>query len=135
MLIHFWFTKDATQFKPKEYSNINMSLSIPAYKLIATSSSIPLNTKQKHMFLFYFYSCLCILNVGKCRSNVAHIFCIIVHVFRKLFWKICRLFGKILITSLKCFRVFFTFLSQRKDALGTRLSKSYDFFAHWGLQW
>ena len=52
--------------------------------------------------LFCFYPWSCILNVSLFSSNFANISIIAVYVFRNLFWKICPLFGQILITCLKC---------------------------------
>ena len=59
------------------------------------------------LFLLY-YPWPYILYAWLFSSNVANIFNIAHHVFCNLFWKICPLFGQILITSLKCSRVSFS---------------------------
>ena len=71
------------------------------------------------------YPLLYILNVQTCSRKSVVIFIIAVLVCRNLFWELCPLFGKILVTCLKCSRVFFVFLLQRKNALGSRLSCEY----------
>ena len=57
-----------------------------------------------HTFLFCFYPWPYILNVTLFTKNFVNIFSIAVQEFRNLFWKICPLFGQILITCLKCSR-------------------------------
>lgn len=71
------------------------------------------------------YPLLYILNVQTCSGKSVVIFIIAVLVCRNLFWELCPLFGKILVTCLKCSKVFFVFLLQRKNALGSRLSCEY----------
>ena len=68
-----------------------------------------------HIILFCFYPWPYILNVSLFSSNVLDIFSITVHVFRNLFWKICRLFGQILITCLKCSRAPFSLSSYNEQ--------------------
>ena len=59
------------------------------------------------MFLLWFYPWSYLRNVyaSSCKSAL---FSHAVHVFRNLFWKICPLFGQILITCLKCSRASFS---------------------------
>ena len=45
--------------------------------------------------------------VPRTNHKCDHFFSIAVHVFRNLFWKICTLFGQILITCLECSRTSF----------------------------
>ena len=72
-------------------------------------------------FSFCFYPWPYILSLQTC-SRKSSIFSIAVHGFRNLFWKICPLFGKILITCLKCSR--------------TSFSRScYSKKMHWGQGW
>ena len=71
------------------------------------------------------YPLLYILNVQTCSGKSVVIVIIAVLVCRNLFWELCPLFGKILVTCLKCSRVFFVFLLQRRNALGSRLSCEY----------
>ena len=61
---------------------------------------------------FYcFYPWLYTLNVSSLTSNLLNIFNIAVHVFGNIFWKICPLFGQILIRCLECFRASFSLSS------------------------
>ena len=59
------------------------------------------------MFLFCFYPWPYVVNVCTSSGKASDVFSIAVHVFRNLFWKICPLFGQILITCLKCSKVSF----------------------------
>ena len=60
------------------------------------------------MFLLCFYPWPECLNVLTSCCDSADIFINAVHVFRNLFWRICRLFEQILITCLKCSRASFS---------------------------
>ena len=72
---------------------------------------IGLNSLSAHMFLFCFCPWPYILNVTLFSKNFVNIFSIALHVFSNSFWKICPLFGQILITCLKCFRASFSLSS------------------------
>ena len=76
------------------------------------------------MFLFCFYPLSYTLNVLISSRKTADVFSIATHVLCDLFLKICPLFGKILITCLKCSRVSFSLFSySKKYELGRRLKK------------
>ena len=74
---------------------------------------------------YCFYTWPYVLNVPTLNSKGLNIFCMAVHIFRNLFWKICPLFGKILISCLKCSRASFSPSSCSKkcarDGVETRL--------------
>ena len=72
------------------------------YKLVLLSLSA-----HSHMILFCFYSWSYTLNVRLFSSDLVNIFSA-VHIFRYLFWKIFALFGKMVITCLKCSRASFS---------------------------
>ena len=62
--------------------------------------SLPIQNKPR-MFWFCFYPWPYILNIKTCSRETGDIFSIAAHVFRKLFLKICPLFGQVLIMCLK----------------------------------
>ena len=88
---------EATQFKPRvhHYLNLPIATNSCVYRAIVISCCA-------HMFSYCFYPWPYMLNVSLFSSSYVNLFSIAVHVFHNLFWKICPLFGKILITCSKC---------------------------------
>ena len=104
----------------KNECNQHQSGIIKLYPLLQTCAYIGFCS---YIFLFVcFYPWPYILNVQTSSRKIVDIFSIAVHVLGNLFWKICPLFGQILITCLKCSRASFS-------------TSSYNEKICWGRDW
>ena len=103
-LIHIEMS--ATHFKPRKHNYLNLAVVANFYFMLIsvislsarTFLSLVLHTKRHFPYQ----------QPHKCFFSIA------AYIFRNLFWKICPLFGKKLITCLKCFRVSFSLFSYSK---------------------
>ena len=96
--IFFFFTMSASSYHQRD-----IILCLCPYQTKLTLMLLSALTS-----LFCFYPWPNILKMWTCSCKTADVFSETAHVFCNLFWKICPLFGQILITCLKCFRAFFS---------------------------
>ena len=104
-----------SKWMQSHHRGIQLSLSLIC--VFVHDYKLRLTLFSAHMFLFCFYPWPYTLNIQTCSCKS-----IAVHIFCNLFWKICPLFGQILITCLKCSRASF-------------LPSSYNEKMHWGQGW
>ena len=111
MLFHFLFTMNAN----------------PGIQLYVFANGCRRLYHFQLICLYCYSPWLYILNVLTQSHDNADLFSNAVQVFRNLFWKMCPLFGQILITCLKCSRAFFApSCYSEKMRWGQRCTKELD---------
>ena len=92
LVFPFWFTVNASPYQ--------RDIIVASYVFAYTTTHV----RYRFLLCFYFVFTL-VLTSG---HTPADVFSIVVQIFRRLFWKICPLFGQILIKCLKCSRALFS---------------------------
>ena len=98
MFFEFWFTMNTNPYQK------DIVVSLPIQTCTACIGYVAFSS----YFFISFYPWPYILNIRMPSSKIINIFTIAVYITRNVFWKICPLFGQLLITCLKCSRASFS---------------------------